>query len=269
MLRSLKNFVARCLCNSVTGSILLTVFRGVIPCWRYGKVRIRCSYPFVRKDLAAGIFFGAYEGSEIRLAQRYVDNRYPIVELGGSLGVLSCHLGLILNTERDLIVVEANPEISTALKANLERNGIHRFQIDNCGIGQTHTPLYFDKGNSHITGFLTDCPRENCLTIPIKSLSQICRDHSLDHYVLVCDIEGSELDILLYDREALTGCELMIIETHATTRNGRHYESESIAQMIEDCGFERLEQQGVSYVFKRRLIHAHSGRESGANVTTT
>jgi len=46
-----------------------------------------------------------------------------VIELGGSIGVISCLIRRHIDEDRKLIVVEADPRLVPALQANLDANG--------------------------------------------------------------------------------------------------------------------------------------------------
>jgi len=68
---------------------------------------------------------------------------------------------------------------------------------------------------------------------------------------LICDIEGSEIDILLNDPQSLENCELMIIEAHKVQRNNVTYTAEDIKKMIEKLNFSLIDQYSVNFVFTK------------------
>ncbi len=71
---------------------------------------------------------GIYEEKERFASKRYIRRDVPVIELGGSLGVVSCLLNRRQRFPDHHVVVEANPANLLMLIENRDRNGC-KFQI--------------------------------------------------------------------------------------------------------------------------------------------
>ena len=68
------------------------------------------------------LYWGLYESAEIRFVQRYVGDDVDVVELGSSLGVVSCQIASQLSGDTRLVCVEANEEMLPTLRRNIANN---------------------------------------------------------------------------------------------------------------------------------------------------
>ena len=83
------------------------------------------------------------------------------------------------------------------------------------------------------------------MTVPACSLRQITANHELDHFSLVCDIEGAEAEFILGDPEALAGCDQCIIECHNTTHLDRWVSVDELLEVLTNrLGFSLVDQRG-------------------------
>ena len=92
----------------------------------------------------------------------------------------------------------------------------------------------------------------NNIIIESLSLSQVINDYKINEYILVSDIEGSEVGILLNDKESLVNCKQIIIETHDTIYNNTVYSYQEIADLIQsNHNFKLIDSYGPVYVFEK------------------
>lgn len=202
------------------------------------------------------LFWGLYESAEIRFIQRYLRHDLDVVELGGSIGVVTCHIRKLISPDKRLICVEANPYLTGAIEDNLRLNDlVEGVSVLNRAIGYDAShyesvPMDFDGDN--VGGHISQTTHSGHETsIQRTTLSQIIEDHSLHSYVLVSDIEGAEAGIAIKDRAALRNCEQIIIELHDTVLDGVGITAERLYQSFTDIsGFKLRASYGPVYVFE-------------------
>jgi hypothetical protein len=93
------------------------------------------------------LYFGLYEREETDLVRSYLPRDEPVIELGGSIGVVSCLTNKLLECPEDHVVVEANPVLIPTLERNREQNGC-RFAIE---------PAAAAYGTERVDFGVTDC----------------------------------------------------------------------------------------------------------------
>lgn len=190
-----------------------------------------------------------YEWAERRLFLRHFPFDTPVIELGGSLGVVSCITNMRLQNRERHVVVEANPRLIPILRRNRELNRC-RFHI-------VHAALAY--GRSDVKLFLQDFtssnifePSEDPVMVSATTVEQIARDAEFDRFNLVCDVEGCEIEMIGQEADFLAGhAAWMIIEMHDVILG-----KEAVAdadRALCDHGFERVETLRNVYCYRNRL----------------
>jgi len=173
------------------------------------------------------LYWNIYESAEARFVSKHITNKYDVVELGSSIGAIGTLAGKIKG-DKKLICVEVNPDLTDIIKKNLILNGVNNYRVCNVGIGNSNSCLWFNEGANNTTSYLSTGRESGSKKIETLKLSNILQKESVGKYQLICDIEGSEIDILLNDPQSLENCELMIIEAHKVQRNNVTYTAEDI-----------------------------------------
>jgi FkbM family methyltransferase len=185
---------------------------------------------------AASLFWGIYESAELRFIDRYLDGAVDVVELGSSIGAVSCVIARKLRADRRLICVEGNPNIIEVLKRNIANNslGLRTKVIHGAVSYSNQGTVRFSIGSDHLTSRLAHSARavQTC-EVPEVTLSELLRHNEIKLYDLVCDIEGGELAILRSDTEALERCRLLIVELHDMHENGVVTTPQAMVALIE------------------------------------
>jgi FkbM family methyltransferase len=249
-----KRNIFRILYRASIGKIVARACHDQIP--NMGSV-IDTHSPLVVPRIKAKLFLRGYEPVEIHFVQKYLHPDRDVIDLGSSLGVVASHAGRKLNAGRRVICVEANPQLLDIIRANVTRNAPHvRAEIVSGAVDYppdrrkfVELVLGFDNLVAHIVD--EDAVPQGIFVSTI-SLSEIIRQHNIDEYALVSDIEGSEAGLLEMDGAALTHCRQMIIELHHTVRRERIVRAEELAaELRERHGFRQIDRRGMVYVFEK------------------
>ena len=188
-----------------------------------------------------------YEKNERFATKHYVRPDIPVVEFGGSLGVVSCLLNRRLRTPDRHVVVEANPQNLPMLIGNRNRNGC-KFEILHgaAGVANRTVRLYF--GNGALTAS-SIAATDNSVEVSGITLEQVIRDRGFDSCALVCDIEGSEINLIQSEIATFRSrVEVFIVEFHPSI-NGLQI-VEDTQTFLQANGFVELWQRGNVYVFR-------------------
>src|SRR6185437_3344965 len=104
----LKKIISNLLCNGAVGKLIYKLSAGKIPSLRYLPYRFVVPRQYSMPAIHASIFWGFYESAEIRLINKFLNPDLPVIELGGSLGIISSFILNKLNSNTSLTVVEPN-----------------------------------------------------------------------------------------------------------------------------------------------------------------
>ena len=205
-------------------------------------------------NLKYSIIRNRYEKSEQKLINKYLIPDTNVIELGGSLGLVSKLITNVLNTQSIFVVIEANPNIINYCKKNIYlKRRSHSTFVENFAIAYG-----VDKIKFHISEDVS-CSRvaneeliEN-MEIPACTLASIVNKYLGDKpFTLVMDIEGGEVDVFKYDKEILKNCSLAIVEVHSQIIDGSGYTEDDFLDLASDAGLFPIEKDGSVYALRRK-----------------
>ncbi len=246
--------IYKTLCRPAVGRFVARAFRNRI---HNGGCVIDIGSPLVAPEVKASLFWGFYEKAEIKFINRYLRRDLDAVELGGSLGVVTCQLRKRIDDCRRIVCIEANPELAALIRRNLNLNQLNENvsviakAIDYEAPGQGE--VFFVSGEDSLGGRVTRRQTaENGFVVEETTLSQILHEHNIADYVLISDVEGAEVGIAMCEGEALKRCKQAIIEFHAATFEGNAVSVEQMCRVFIDVhGFKLRDQHREVCVFER------------------
>lgn len=180
---------------------------------------------------------GRYERKERALLPTIIAPGDHVLELGGATGLIAMLAAKIVGP-RNVLTIEANPYIVDRAKQNFLRNGLQDIKIENA-VPQ-NAALWKGPGSS--VEFYISCdfwssrllPGPNTVdvvTVPTCCLEDLIRDNLIN--VLICDIEGAEVDLLMKADVSQIGT--LMFETH------HNFVSEEatnrLLERLINCGF--------------------------------
>lgn len=256
MVIALKRFAAGILCRPLMGRALAGIFCDRIP---HKGFRIDTSHPSITPLTKAALFWGGYEGAEIRFTRRYLRPDLDVVELGCSIGVLSCHIRRQMESARQLVCVEALPELAEITRKNLRINDCEN------NVSVIERAIDYDKERKHVSlevgventgGRIIDykaCDGRRTIEIQTTTLCEILSEAGIGEYSLVSDIEGAEAGFIMEKCEDLSKCQRIIIELHDTSYRYKPVTVEDMVQrLVHVHGFALADQYGRCYVFEKK-----------------
>lgn len=179
-------------------------------------LRFDVTNPRVKTSSRGALFFGFYESAE-RRSLAMIEFEGDVVELGSSIGVVSCLIRRRMKKAARLLCVEADIELATIAGGNLVLNGLaDNSTICNAAVvGVPMASVQFVRGSISTTGGIVRGQLGPAsITIPAYTIDQIREKLSIERYSLVCDIEGEEWNLVSENSPVLVGCVLLLIEVH-------------------------------------------------------
>ncbi len=225
------------------------------PGFRYHGIPISIpdEIPFaIKKQLMRG----GYEEPERRLVDRFLDPAMPVIELGGSLGVLSAFISSKLLPQTPYVIVEANPKLVETCRQNAERGrGSHRRPIVvHCaiayGVPEVSFPVTDNVHGNRVGGGAPDLHDVSVTARTLADIYETIAPQSGD-FSLVMDIEGSEFDVFLNDPDVLANCKLAIVETHPQVFLQRGKTLADFLDLARAAKMEILAQDRDTFAFGR------------------
>lgn len=245
-----KNLIASFITSDLIGWIIGNIFRDNIPSYN-----LLVNTQWASSKIKASVFFRIYESAEIKFIKQYLPYNIDVIELGSSLGILSSHIATQITDNHRLICVEANPKLLDSIEFNLQLNAKHllTYNIVNAAIDyRGKDEIDFFLGDQTTTSSTTQITEQK-QAIKSTTLSQIVKIFNFKKYALVMDIEGAEIDLFLYENEALKKCNLIIAELHEgkSLVSGVFMSVNDLIQLISRRGFTLSKQRGSVVFFER------------------
>jgi FkbM family methyltransferase len=250
-----KQIITKIITHPVIGNSIAWVYQDRIPSYGF---RINTHSLAIAPSIKAALFWRMYESAEIRFVNKYLKPDLPVVELGSSLGIISCHILGKLEPNSLLISLEANPHLIELNQLNLKTNFPNRQvtvinqAIDYSGTSSVQLEIGAINTVSKVVANIQPDSQSQFQTIETTTLSKIIAAHQISKYVLFSDIEGAEAGFIFRDSQALSHCQQIILELHDTELDG---ESISIAKMCSSLvglGFDLRDSYGRVHVFEKK-----------------
>jgi FkbM family methyltransferase len=232
--------------------------------WYVGRVLQRLGRPTTldgarfRVDppqFAGLLWLGAYETAERFAVARYLPPDVPVIELGASIGVVSCLIDRVLHDGVVQIAVEANPMLIPTLERHRGDNGAD-FRVVHAALAYGGGDVEFQVSDSSVAGALGNAPNvTHTVKVPTTTLEAMLRDHAVERCSLVCDIEGAEVEMIRREADVLRGrVHTIIMEVHPDLTGIAAVEE--LFATLSAAGFERRWQRGDVVVLANRALAA-------------
>jgi FkbM family methyltransferase len=247
----MKRLISPVLANARTGRLIAKLTGDRI---RHRGLIIDTSHPVITPEIKAALFWQGYESGEYRFIGKHLPHDCDVIELGGSMGVISATIRRHINPDRKLVIVEADPRLADVLEGNLNQNGCSQgVTIERAAISYSgEASVRFALGPSSVSGRLDDGsqPDEQTVTVPAVTLSGLAQSHGFDRFALVCDIEGVEWDIFAGDKDVLGRADVVIMELHA--RTGLKTIADQVEAVLATGLFDLIDQHGPVVALRRK-----------------
>lgn len=183
---------------------------------RLGTVRVegcrfRVDSPLISDELKCRLFYARYELTERAMLRRHLPSALPVIELGGGMGVVASIVNSRLRDPSRHVVVEANPGLLQLLADNRALNAAG-FEIVHGAIAY-HPDVAILPG-ADMLGTTTSSSGGG-EAVPAVTFREIVERSGFDTCVVICDIEGAEVELVEHDIESLRrhAC-LIVLEAH-------------------------------------------------------
>lgn len=208
--------------------------------------------PAIATGLKSRFFFDTYEEETRILLDEYLDPTLPVIELGGSIGVMSCLINRRLKAPEHHLVVEANTDLLTILTTNRDRNNC-QFAIINRALAYGVQDVVFYQHRKFVGGSVQR-ETDRSVIVPATTLASLVTQHNLPTPItLVCDIEGGEIDLVMHEIDLLADhVAMLFFDTHPyIVGEARVLE---MIQSLTDAGFVVLKTLNWEYALVNRKL---------------
>ncbi|MDP3897841.1 MAG: FkbM family methyltransferase [Mesorhizobium sp.] len=198
---------------------------------------------------------GKCEREEAAMIVDHLPADLPVIELGGSLGVVSGLIRSRLAPDTRHLVVEANPDLIDACARNAGVPAASgRTEVVNAALFYDAPVARFRIGEEVHSNALDDGQGAGRMVeVPAVTLQSLyARIGAPTEFVLVADIEGAEYDLFARETETLRRVALAIVELHPRdyARAGR--DEASLMAFIGAAGLAIAERRADVVLLRRR-----------------
>ena len=204
------------------------------------------------------LLLGRYEEAERQAMAAFLPKDLPVVELGGSIGVVSCLANTRLVRPSEHVVVEADPRLIGILETNRSLNRCE-FTIVNraLGYGAREVCLY-SRGDSQVGSAHRPEAGSTSVVVQTITLEDVVREADFPRFSLICDIEGEEINLIRNEVSVLTASvAVLILEEHLETSGFKVIED--MKNRLMSGGFELAAQYDHVTVWRNRALSASNG----------
>lgn len=154
------------------------------------------------------IYTGRYERSEAQLCREVLRPGDRVLELGAGIGFMGSLCAKICGSG-SVLTYEANTEVEAVIRRTHKLNRVSP-ELRMRAVAATAGESIFYFNNNIISSSLIDRDFGGASPVKCDSLAQVVE--AFRPTVIVCDIEGAEVDVL--PSADLTGVERMVVELH-------------------------------------------------------
>jgi len=196
-------------------------------------VHIETDFPCISDYMKERITEGRYEVDETKTIPQMVQKGESVLEIGGGIGYLS---SLVFKTGncRDLVVIEAHPELIPAIHANHSINGVSALVIHGIpGPIDSHADCDFYMSEDFWESSTVSSGGESIksIKVPCIDIQKVIMQKKITF--LICDIEGDEQH--LFSWLNLSGIRAVVVEVHPEKIGKEGVEK--VKKMIVQQGF--------------------------------
>ncbi|MEM7269114.1 MAG: rRNA adenine N-6-methyltransferase family protein [Pseudomonadota bacterium] len=189
----------------------------------------------VTPAIATALSNQSYEAEEARIVRKALRAGDRVLEVGSGLGFITALIG---QDERcsALTAVEADPRLARRVKSTVSENCALDIDVLNgvltSALGEAQSVPFYQRRDFWMSSMIeTDVPADLVVRVPLLDFNTMLRERRIT--MLVCDIEGAEVD--LFRHADFAGVDRIVVELHDHV-NGLKAVSGLIADLA-DKGF--------------------------------
>ena len=195
-------------------------------------------HPNIRYLLAKG---RPYEAEETAFFKQVAKTGTPVIELGGSLGVVSAMIRTVIGPDARHVIVEAKPDLAEICRQNASLAATQgATEVIQGAIAYTDAKaVRFASGENEHAGHIAEDGDTDGFDAPVIRLAELVAKmpKELPH-VLMCDIEGGELDMIRHEPAAtFQNTSHAILEIHPGSFIAQGSSETAFFDLMADKGF--------------------------------
>jgi FkbM family methyltransferase len=186
-----------------------------------------------------------YEKGDAELAAQVLTPSDYVLEAGSAIGFMAIYCLKVIGI-RGVRMVEANPNLASAIRDNFRRNGLANPDIIQAAVSASDGSISFGVNANFWSSSILSRANETRVEVPARTLPTLVSDMPTKPTALVMDIEGAEVDIPI---EHFGLFEKVVIETHPKLVG--EDATAKLLRGLEADGFRQVARMGGSYAYAR------------------
>nr|WP_246455856.1 FkbM family methyltransferase [Sulfitobacter aestuariivivens] len=168
----------------------------------------------------------------------------PVLELGGSIGVVSRVIRATIGPDARHLVVEANPDLVPICRDNALRDASADVtEVIQAAVAYTDAEsVRFARGETHHSGHVARNGDGDTFTAPALRLSELVSRMPDGPWAWVSDIEGGEYDIVMQeDPSVFANVSHSVMEIHPEAFTAMGGSEDAFLIRLDQLGFDVLD----------------------------
>ena len=202
---------------------------------------------------ASALLRGKYEAEEAALILAHLPPARPVIELGGSMGVISRLIRSRLDPGVPMVVVEANPALIETCRRNAVVAPGEPTEVLALALSHDGPSVRLRLGDSpHANRLARPGEEGSSVEVPATTLAALWdRLGQAEGYTLVSDIEGAEADLVMQDGAALAHADAVLMELHPAAYGDET--ATAIMAEMDRLGFDLRERRADVCLWRKDL----------------
>ncbi len=197
-------------------------------------------------ELRYQLMRGRYENDEAQAVRKFLGKGMSVIELGGSLGVMSKVIRSAIGSTGTHLVVEANPALIPICSNNaLDPSCNTKTTVINAAAAYGSDTITFQFGHNAHVGRIGGGANGGGVSVKTTTLSALA--DMLDRnapFCLVCDIEGAEYDVFELETAVFERLQYAIVEIHPDIFKESGRSREGFLNLLNQRNIRILDDQG-------------------------
>jgi FkbM family methyltransferase len=202
----------------------------------------------ISKSMVQKLRTRRYETAETRLISSHLSQDVPALDLGAGVGYTTCLLDQFTEEGVPVVGLEADNRLRPVIERTKELNDSN-FEILNTAYHSSSREIEFGVAEDFWVSsrYEHSNSSQTMSSVPARSVSDVLEEFSITGpFQLVVDIEGSEGDLIVNERDLLERrCELLIVEFHSIADPT----PDECRSVLSEIGFERVGADGNVEVY--------------------
>lgn len=202
---------------------------------------------------ANALLRGKYEAEEAALISAHMPRDRAVIELGGSLGIVSALIGSRLGQDVAHVIVEANPALAAICARNAGVAERPLAQVRQAAVYYDGPVARFSAGGHvHANRLAQASDRTGVIEVEATTLDALWRGIGApEGFTLVCDIEGGEAQMIAAEPDVLAHAGLVIMELHPGNYAAGAQTEQALIAALRAAGLVMAERVADVGVWKR------------------